>query len=412
MNSTKKNLYFFFPYRGVGGVPVLFLRLANYLSNLNMYNIFLIDYEDGYMAQNYDKQKNIQLVLYDTQKNIYFKHDDIVVFQSMPLWGMPTCLKFSEKTKLIYWNLHPYNMFGYASSIGKYFKNKLVQKLVTLGFRYQIYLNDRKAIKTFHEKNALFFMDGENYKQTQTWLDVQLNNPIYLPLIIDNIENRKLDYQPKANTINCIWIGRIGDFKVHILIYTLKKLNEIARNSNQKIIFTVVGTGEYLEYLKEEVKFFSNIQIIFIEYIDPGDLKDVLQNMDMGFAMGTAALDFAKYGLPTVLLDFTYKEIKEDYKFDWLYDTQNYILGREISENMCEISNKSLENMIKDLLENYQSISLKSFQYVENNFEIEKNVNQFIDLLEQSSLTFSDLDIKYFEMNIFHKFIGAKKYYP
>ena len=64
MNSTKKNLYFFFPYRGVGGVPVLFLRLANYLEKLDLYNIFLIDYQDGYMANNYNQKSNIRFVSY------------------------------------------------------------------------------------------------------------------------------------------------------------------------------------------------------------------------------------------------------------------------------------------------------------------------------------------------------------
>ena len=72
MNLTKKNLYFFFPYRGVGGVPVLFLRLANYLSNMNVYNIFLIDYEDGYMAKNYDKDSGVKFVGYSQNTNIKF----------------------------------------------------------------------------------------------------------------------------------------------------------------------------------------------------------------------------------------------------------------------------------------------------------------------------------------------------
>jgi len=411
MNLIKKNLYFFFPYRGVGGVPILFLRLANYLSILDLYNIYLIDYEDGYMAKNYDKSKDIQFEKYQIDKNIYFKENDTVVFQSMPLWAMPPSLIFNDKTKLIYWNLYPYNMFGCASSIDKYFKNKVIRKLVTLCFRYFIYGDDRKAIKRFDEDKSIFFMDGENFEQTQEWLDVKLQNQLYLPLIIDNIENIKTGYMPKNNELKCLWIGRIGDFKVHILLYTLKKLNSLSKLISKKIFFSVVGTGEYLNYLKQEAEALENIQINYIDYIDPNDLKEYLNDIDIGFAMGTAALDFAKYGLPTVLLDFTYEELTQDYKFDWLYNTKNFTLGREITEELCEKNNRSLGNILGDVVVNYESISNKSFDYINNNFNIAKNVEKFIALVENSSLTYGHLNKKYFKMNIFHKLIGTKKYY-
>ena len=70
-------------------------------------------------------------------------------------------------------------------------------------------------------------MDGENLTKTKELLDIKINNPLYLPLIIDNIENIKENYMPNDDMLNCIWLGRIGDFKVHILLYTLKKLNAI-----------------------------------------------------------------------------------------------------------------------------------------------------------------------------------------
>lgn len=411
MNSTKENLYLFFPYKGIGGVPMLFLRLAHYLSNLDLYNVFLIDYDNGYMAKNYDQGKNIQFVPYSIDKNIHFFDNDIVVFQSMPLWGMPHNLIFENKAKLIYWNLHPFNLFGYASSIGKKFKNKIVQKLFTLAFRYCIYGNDRRAIKKFDEKKSIFFMDGENFEQTQKWLDVKLKNQLYLPLIIDNIENVKSNYLPKAGEIKCIWIGRIGDFKVHILLYTLKKLDELSKKRYKKILFSVVGTGEYLNYLKQETENLKNIQINYIDYIDPNNFKEYIVEMDIGFAMGTAALDLAKYGLPTVLLDFTYEEVNQDYKFDWLYNTKNFTLGREINDTLCKVNNKSLENILIDIEISYQHISNKSFEYINHNFNIENNVKKFIELIENADLVYSDLDQKYFTMNLFHKLIGAKKYY-
>lgn len=363
MNSTKRNLYFFFPYRGVGGVPILFLRLANYLSNINSYNIFLIDYVDGYMAKSYNKSKNILLVKYATNEMINFKDNDIVVFQSMPLWGMPSNLNFSKKTKLIYWNLHPYNMFGYASSISKYFKNQFVQKLVTIGFRYFIYFYDKKSVQIFNDKKSIYFMDGENYIKTKELLDVDIANPLYSPLIIDDIDNIKQQYTPNDNILNSIWIGRIGDFKVHILLYTLQQLNKIAKNYKKSIVFTIVGRGEYLDYLQEQTNSLNDIEIKYIDYIDPNDLKEFLIDMDIGFAMGTATLDFAKYGLPTVLLDFAYEEITKDYRFDWLYNTKNFTLGRQITNALCVKNNTSLKDIIVSLEDSYQLLVARTLLF-------------------------------------------------
>lgn len=410
MNS-KKNLYFFFPYRGVGGVPVLFLRLANYLSFIDLYNIFIIDYEDGYMATNYSRAKNIQLVEYNTNTNIEFRDNDIVVFQSMPLWVMPSNLVFSNNTKLIYWTLHPYNIFGYASSIKKIFKNMFLQNILIWIFRYFIYFYDREAIQKFNEKKSIFFMDEENFEQTKNLLDISLEDAKYLPLVIDDIENIKIGYKPDNKILNCIWVGRIGDFKVHILFYTLKKLNDIVKTTGENINFYIVGTGEYLEYLQEQAKILKDLKVIYIDYIDPKELKETIIDMDIGFAMGTAALDFAKFGLPTVLLDFSYEEIEINYKFDWLYNSKNYTLGKAIDKNLCDHDNKSLETILESLESNYDTISMKTYRYVKNNFDIDINVKKFISLIEDASLTYKDLSKHYFEMNMFHKFIGAKKYY-
>lgn len=411
MSLNKQNLYFFFPYKAIGGVSVLFLRLSNYLSDMNLYNIYLIDYLDGYMSNNYDKNKDINFLEYDVNKDIKFKNNDIVIFQSMPLHVMPTNLIFDNRTKLIYWNLHPYNIFGYTSSIKKYFKNNLIKKIVTILFKYLIYTNDRKAINIFDEKKSIFFMDRENFEQTQKWLNVKLKNQLYLPIIIDSAENIKVDYLSRDEIFNCVWIGRIEDFKAHILVYTLKKLNKIAENYKKDIVFTIIGKGEYLDYLEEQTNSLDNINIKYIDYLDPKHLKEFLIDMDIGFAMGTTALDFAKYGLPTVLLDFTYEKITQDYKFDWLFNTQDFTLGRQITDTLYEKNNTSLEDMIESLEDNYQEISQKSFEFIKNNFDVTINAVNFTALIEKSTLVYDDLNKKYFDMNIFHKLIGAKKYY-
>ena len=48
--EAKPHLYFIFPYRGIGGVPVLFLRVGEYLAKHELAMVHFVDYSDGAMA--------------------------------------------------------------------------------------------------------------------------------------------------------------------------------------------------------------------------------------------------------------------------------------------------------------------------------------------------------------------------
>ena len=46
----KKNLFLIFPYKGVGGVSVLFKRAAEWLVERN-FSVKVIDYSDGFISK-------------------------------------------------------------------------------------------------------------------------------------------------------------------------------------------------------------------------------------------------------------------------------------------------------------------------------------------------------------------------
>ena len=73
-------LVFVFPYRGVGGVSLLFLRVGEYLSeNLNC-DVYLVDYNDGFMHQN--ASKSVKLIEYSDVKECTIPSHSIVIFQN------------------------------------------------------------------------------------------------------------------------------------------------------------------------------------------------------------------------------------------------------------------------------------------------------------------------------------------
>ena len=77
-----KQLYLCFPFRGVGGVSVLFVRVAEYLAAAGLAKCYLIDYSDGYMAMHRDPSL-IELVEYPESGKVHIPGGATIIFQSM-----------------------------------------------------------------------------------------------------------------------------------------------------------------------------------------------------------------------------------------------------------------------------------------------------------------------------------------
>ena len=58
MNTNQKNsIVFFFPYKKVSGVPVLFFEFAKSTFEKRN-NVIIVDFKNGYMARRLDKFKS------------------------------------------------------------------------------------------------------------------------------------------------------------------------------------------------------------------------------------------------------------------------------------------------------------------------------------------------------------------
>jgi len=81
-------LYFCFPYRGVGGVSLLFLRVAEFLSQFRFAECHLVDYVDGFMAKNLRWQGVILETYQDKGTQVVIPAGAIGIFQSMTPWSI------------------------------------------------------------------------------------------------------------------------------------------------------------------------------------------------------------------------------------------------------------------------------------------------------------------------------------
>ena len=105
--------------------------------------------------------------------------------------------------------------------------------------------------------------------------------------------------------------------------------------------------------------------------------------------MGSAALNCASLGIPTILLDISYKEVKGNYKFTWLHNRDGYTLGDKLNNKNLYKNNQSLERCINEYLEKPELISKMSYQYVVENHSLERVSNLLLENIKKSSLSFN-----------------------
>ena len=73
-------------------------------------------------------------------------------------------------------------------------------------------------------------MDVVNVKTTSSFLNIELNDPLYVPVAIAGNNNLTFLHDLKNDlrkTVRVAWVGRVVDFKYYSLLHALEVLNEL-----------------------------------------------------------------------------------------------------------------------------------------------------------------------------------------
>ena len=394
------SLCFYFPYHEVSGVPLLFARMANTLiKNSDVKKIVVIDYSNGAIARNLIDSPLISLLPFEDGKKITAPEDCILIMQAILPYSMRSELIILPQTRVVFWNLHPDNLvpvllpFPYLRNLqNRYFS--LYKILLFLFFKPNL-RRLREFVQLCIDKKALWFMDQPNFDKLCKYLFIELPNVIFLPVpsvpVADTIPIRLRSND--FDKLNFCWAGRLCDFKSHLLIYTIQKLSKLSEERKLNIKYYVVGVGpfeEQIRALKVNNTYFS---LIMKGGLDPAELdRFLLEEVDVLTAMGTSALEAAKFGIPTILMDISYYPITFDYKYRWLHCTKYFDLAHDITAKDKEENNDSLNMILDSLLHNYSYLSNSAYEYFMKNHNIYTVCNSMISMINENNLLFSEIN--------------------
>lgn len=390
------NIYFVFPYKGVGGVSLLFLRFAEYIGEAGWANCFLVDYSDGYMSSHV-RVASVQIVHYaDDDDLAHIPSGAIAVFQSMTPWSIFPALKIDDDVRVLFWNCYPFNLIPLLPGVRRQMQNSiLLSKWILHTILIFHYTKIKKFIELLVNGNALVFMDKTNVQVTEDNLDLRFDSAKYVPVAINKSDRFTLEYsslQKLNEDLRVVWLGRVVDFKFYSLAHALRSLNDLKSKLNRNITVTIVGCGAMENELKLHASSLSDLKINFIDHVDPSELDYfLLRTADLLLAMGTSALEGAKLGIPTILLDVSHAEVSKDYVFTWIYERDGYTLGELIDSGKFIPNNSSLEMLMFDLIYNYPKISKKTVDYFLCHHEIDQAAASLLDSLKSTTCTYGQL---------------------
>lgn len=396
-SHNDRSIIFYFPYKGVGGVSVLFLRLGKLLANHR--NVYYVDFADGYMA----KRLPLNSKLIPFGSDTPYPENSIFVFQTVGPWNLIDSARFPADSKVIFWNLFPYNLnpnlfLGISGSwikkCGARFAN-----VFSLPRRWKL----SALLALLVKRKSIMFMDGENLSTVERLFGTRLLNPIFLPVITDVPANKFWSFRgAERERLRVAWVGRVEDFKVPILRHLIMRL-EIA-SGEIPITLMVVGSGAALNEIKDISNTCSNLLFDFRGEVSPESLSNVLtEEVDILFAMGTSALEGAKYGVPTVLLDYSYKEISGLYRFRYIYTAREFTLGEEIGARHLE-PRCTLTEIINVFNHRPNLVSEMSFNHWDLFHNPDRGCAQFLSAIEQAEATVGELR----ELNLFTADIASR----
>lgn len=252
----------------------------------------------------------------------------------------------------------------------------------------------RMLIRSLKNKKGIFFIEGDALEKSADLLGISTEGFSILPIPVSfpgcnsflNRRRRVMD-----NSLCLTYVGRSVDWK----IYPVRRMIEDLNSSSLPItvVFYIV-TDDACEFATKLPPITNtNLSIRYLENLLPDELNTFLrENSDIHVGMATSALEGAKLGIPTILIDYSFSDFPNGYRYRFLYETPASNMGTDVNEGL-EFEGLTMDELLclahdeRELIR----ISEHCFEYVRKNHDNRKIARYLIDHVTECSSSLSDI---------------------
>lgn len=391
---SNKRVVFYYPSHVTGGAEYLLKTTADILKEFM--EVVIVDVQDGWLSNNISDVG----VIYVGDQPIYLNEDVVLVTTANLVRNIDNV--FCGHFKLLSWVVQIFNVVPLLPKFGglqhKSILRYILKRSVLKG-EYNYFFNHVSYLKS---KNSIFVMDDGCSEIVNSRLGVKLDN--YLPVVVpDNkiLRPKKISHKFQ-DEIRILWLGRLdGEFKNPILKRVVEDVHRFTKKQGFEVTVDVVGDGPGFSDIVSFCKKYSALNFIFHKEKRGTELQRIIQGADIGFAMGTSALEIGACYTPIVLLDASYSKVSEDYRYKWLYEEKGFCLGRSIDSSFdASMGNKhSIEDIFSDFFDNPVYHAERCYFHVLTNHSVGSLRDRLLNAINQTTFSFEEAKGK----GLFHK---------
>lgn len=382
-----KKVYIYYPSKITGGAEFLLKTVADILKG--SIDVCVVDIEGGWLSSNIE---GVQKIIIQEGRKIFLDKNSVLITTANLLRNLD--FYFSGEFKVIGWIVQVNNLIPIFPKFGA-MQFKRIFKYI---FKETLLKSEYKKINnlaSYLESNdSLFTMDDACNFVFYKYFGWKVSN--YFPVVIPDwkIISPNDFKKTKCTSTRCVWLGRLDDlFKNPILHHVLLDLDRLSKQNGVDIVFDIIGNGPGLAKAQKVARQTDKIKINFLGEMRGHQLIDKLSSYDMGFAMGTSALEISACGVPVVLLDASYAKVPEAYKYQWLYESKGYCIGRSIDAALDKTlgNKKNIKEIFDEFLSDGDSIRNSCYEHVKNYHSVKILEDKLFLALENATSNFKDM---------------------
>ena len=218
-----------------------------------------------------------------------------------------------------------------------------------------------------------------------------------IPIAID-IPSAQTKIYEKSNKMRVTYVGRSEAWKIRPLVKFIKDV--LSEGLSEKIILNIVFSNISMgvDILEKElgcklsdtgmlIRLYENLSSEALE-------KIILEESDFGFAMGTSALEFARFRCPTLLADVSNNSFPKNYKYKWLHEVEPGCLGLDLDASINSLrltEGVSLSQVLDDLSAGYSDIADRCYNHVAAYHSMSRNLSLILSSVNNSCLRSDDI---------------------
>ena len=291
--STDSRLYMFVADgMNIGGIETLLIRMANQTAELG-YPVFVVAQNGPCMESLSNKISTFQL---DAQTSLFSQ-----------LKQVPTD-NLTEKTRVFIWAATPYNLVSIYKYQRHLYRRKRAQSVSVSGIfgptrsvrglkrRYD--MMEHRLVLGWLPNKSVYFMSRA---VQNTYIEQFGNSFANWPIHKLALDQSGFNWQPReSNFLKIVSIGRITKFKP----YNFGALDVVESmvEKNIAVHWSIWGHGDESELLEKAIRDRGlSLHVTFRGELPYSKFNAVALDADLFVGMGTAALEAALMGVPTVV---------------------------------------------------------------------------------------------------------------